>query len=205
MSQSCRFYSISFWFFKSLLDIGRQYYKWCGLGLNIFYSWTYTVFGSVILTNWDISMLDHIMWVILVLIQTYSMKMHHENVWIWLKFYSPVNNVLVMFSHCLQSCRTSAKQRCMPYWFSALIYIWATARQNQQNDLCAQRRLRSACASAQSDRSLHCTLKGKLRTQFFHADLEDSDPIGLFHRELVGLSLVQRYQSNQLFHGSWWL
>ena len=28
--------------------------------------------------------------------------------------------------------------------------------QNQQNDLCTQRRLRSACASAQSDQSLHC-------------------------------------------------
>ena len=29
----------------------------------------------------------------------------------------------------------------------------AGARQNQQNDMCAQQRLRSACASAQSDQS----------------------------------------------------
>ena len=32
--------------------------------------------------------------------------------------------------------------------------IWVAARQNQHNDMCAQQRLRSACASAQSDQSL---------------------------------------------------
>ena len=36
----------------------------------------------------------------------------------------------------------------------------AAARQNQQNDLCAQRRLKSAWASAQSDQSLQCPLTG---------------------------------------------
>ena len=34
--------------------------------------------------------------------------------------------------------------------------IWAASWQNQQNGMCAQRRMRSAWASAQSDRSLHC-------------------------------------------------
>ena len=34
--------------------------------------------------------------------------------------------------------------------------IWAASWQNQQNGMCAQRRLRSAWASAQSDQSLHC-------------------------------------------------
>ena len=33
--------------------------------------------------------------------------------------------------------------------------IWAASWQNQQNGMCAQRRLRSAWASAQSDQSLH--------------------------------------------------
>ena len=37
--------------------------------------------------------------------------------------------------------------------------IWAAAWQIQQNDICAQRRLRSACASTQSDQSLHYVLK----------------------------------------------
>ena len=39
------------------------------------------------------------------------------------------------------------------------IYIfhkWAASWQNQQNGMCAQRRLRSAWASAQSDQSLCC-------------------------------------------------
>ena len=40
-------------------------------------------------------------------------------------------------------------------WHS-LDIIWAASRQNQQNGMCTQRRLRSAWASAQSDQSLHC-------------------------------------------------
>ena len=39
----------------------------------------------------------------------------------------------------------------------------ATSWQNQQNDLCAQQRLRSAWASAQSDQSLHCLHEETLR------------------------------------------
>ena len=46
---------------------------------------------------------------------------------------------------------------------------WAATWQNQQNDLCTQRRLRSAWASTQSDQSLHCpheeTLGPKLTTE----------------------------------------
>ena len=38
--------------------------------------------------------------------------------------------------------------------------IWAASLQNQQNGMCAQRRLRSAWASAQSDESLRCALSG---------------------------------------------
>ena len=37
-----------------------------------------------------------------------------------------------------------------------LFFIWAAARQNQQNDMCAQRLLRSAWASAQPDQSSLC-------------------------------------------------
>ena len=39
---------------------------------------------------------------------------------------------------------------------------WAMAWQNQQNDLCAQRRLRSAWASAQSDQGQRCLPETKL-------------------------------------------
>ena len=37
---------------------------------------------------------------------------------------------------------------------------WACALQNQQKDLCTQRRLRSVWASAQSDQGLRCVLNG---------------------------------------------
>ena len=53
---------------------------------------------------------------------------------------------------------------------------WAAAQQNQQNYLCAQRRLRSAWASAQTDQSLccpHVKSIGSLATQNVHR--EDSD------------------------------
>ena len=43
--------------------------------------------------------------------------------------------------------------------FSVLVsrkVIWATSWQNQQNDMCAQRRLRSAWPSAESDQSFRC-------------------------------------------------
>ena len=39
-------------------------------------------------------------------------------------------------------------------------FKWATERQNQQNGMFTQGRLRSAWASAQSDQSLHCPLNG---------------------------------------------
>ena len=42
------------------------------------------------------------------------------------------------------------------FWIFSIVYIWAAAWQNQQNDLCAQWRLRSAWATAQSDQSLRC-------------------------------------------------
>ena len=38
--------------------------------------------------------------------------------------------------------------------------IWAATRQNLQNGMFAQRRLRSAFSPAQSDRSLRCALNG---------------------------------------------
>ena len=40
--------------------------------------------------------------------------------------------------------------------YLALLNSWACARQNQQNDMCAQRRLRSVWASVQSDQSSLC-------------------------------------------------
>ena len=54
-------------------------------------------------------------------------------------------------------------------------FIWSTSWQNQQNDLCAQRRLRSALASAQSDQSSLSVWRNlaSLATHWAHS--EDSD------------------------------
>ena len=54
---------------------------------------------------------------------------------------------------------------CLIFWsllnsFKFATYKWAGALQNQQNDMCAQRRLGSVWASAQSDQSLPCALYG---------------------------------------------
>ena len=56
--------------------------------------------------------------------------------------------------------------------------IWAASQPNQQNDLCAQQRLRWAWASAQSDQSSQCTKWVATDPSFLHADSEDSDQTG---------------------------
>ena len=62
------------------------------------------------------------------------------------------------FNVSLVLSETSRKEadRCA----SPVVVIWAAAWQNQQNDMCAQRRLRSVWASAQPDQSLRCALNG---------------------------------------------
>ena len=54
--------------------------------------------------------------------------------------------------------------QCHTQWFMEWFQYenWSTAWQNQQNDLCAQRRLRSAWAFAQSDQSQRCPPEAKL-------------------------------------------
>ena len=58
------------------------------------------------------------------------------------------------------------KVQCLASTFGRFVFKWATARLTQQNDMCTQRRLRSAWASTQSAQSLRCphedTLSPKL-------------------------------------------
>ena len=57
----------------------------------------------------------------------------------------------------------------LPLYFDVILLIWVATRQNQQSGMCAQRRLRSALASAQSDQNIRCphkeTLGPKLPTE----------------------------------------
>ena len=60
---------------------------------------------------------------------------------------------------------------------------WTAARQNQKHDLCAQRPLKSALASIQSDRSLHCPLWRNLGSLAIpKAQSEGSDQTGWMPR-----------------------
>ena len=61
-------------------------------------------------------------------------------------------------------------------------YIWATSWQNQQNDPCTQRRLRSARASAQSEQFSLCVQWVAQDPSFLQADSEDSDETGWMPR-----------------------
>ena len=65
--------------------------------------------------------------------------------------------------------------------------IWATLWENVPSDMCAQRRLKSACASAQSDQSLHCP-----HEDTFHPWLPEMRPekILIWLRECEGWSEI---------------
>ena len=65
------------------------------------------------------------------------------------------------------------------HWFST---IWATSQQNQQSGMCAQRRLRSAWASALSDQSSLCAQWVAKDPSFLHADSKDPDQTGRMPR-----------------------
>ena len=60
--------------------------------------------------------------------------------------------------------------------------IWVACWQNQQNDMSAQRRHRSAWASAQSDQSSLCTQWVTEDPMILYADSEDSDQTGRMSR-----------------------
>ena len=66
-------------------------------------------------------------------------------------------------------------------WDWYLMIIWAAA-QNQQNVMWAQRRFRSAWASAQYDQSLHCALNRWLRVQCFFIRTAKTDQTGQMPR-----------------------
>ena len=60
----------------------------------------------------------------------------------------------------------------------------AAARQNQPNDLCAQRRLRTAWAPIQSNQRLRCALYGFAKTQSFFMRTAKTDQTGWIRRLL---------------------
>ena len=84
--------------------------------------------------------------------------------------------------HLRQSPSQSKSEKQFCWSTSLCVIIWATSWQNHQTYMCAQRRLRSAWASAQSDRSSLCALGVAKDPSFLHADSEDSDQSGRIPR-----------------------
>ena len=67
------------------------------------------------------------------------------------------------------------KNRCLTFWSQSFYYIWAASRPNQQNGMCAQRRLRSTWESAQSDQSLRCPHEESLTIIRMHSEVSDQN------------------------------
>ena len=68
-------------------------------------------------------------------------------------------DVSIEWPSFLRPCCKNIKKISWHKWFSVWNthkIMWAASRQNQQNGLCARRRLRSAWESTQSDQSLRC-------------------------------------------------
>ena len=74
---------------------------------------------------------------------------------------------------CIMNCHWSASWTAIYTLLLSGFFIWAASWQNQQNDVCAQWRLRSAWASIQSDQRLCCALWVAKDPSFLHADSED--------------------------------
>ena len=80
-------------------------------------------------------------------------------IWRNCPFWKEINDSLIIqwLEYILIKFTITLKATWSPYrTYSLNISIWAASCQNQQNGMCAQRRLRSAWASAQSDQSLRC-------------------------------------------------
>ena len=80
---------------------------------------------------------------------------------------------------CYDAAHFAYKPVSLPNW---LHMIWATAWQNQQNDLCTQQRPRSAWASTQSDKNSLCAQWVAKDPRFRQVDSKDSDQSGWMPR-----------------------
>ena len=74
------------------------------------------------------------------------------------------------------------KNWCLTYWSLSFYYIWAVLWPNQQNGMCAKRRLRSTWASAQSVQSLLCPHVKLKSLAIIRAHSEAADQTGWMPR-----------------------
>ena len=113
------------------------------------------------------------------LIWAFVVRIWHNTIFLvmWLNYY---NCKIYNFSNCFNkwcSFIVNYGNTSLLIWNKFRVK-WATSWQNQQNGMCAQQRLRSAWASAQSDQSLHCPHEE--RSHWAHS--KDSDQTGQMPR-----------------------
>ena len=69
---------------------------------------------------------------------------------------APMSNQNQWWTRILATIKKNKESVPLLIAIAAPFLLWAASWRNQQNDMCAQRRLRSAWACAQSDQSLRC-------------------------------------------------
>ena len=111
---------------------------------------------------------------------------HFLTLW---EFYSRRCRTLKRYCHTMFHCSSYMTKTAMK---GSENHIWAATWQNQQNDMCAQRRLRSAWASAQSDQSSLIAWRkpGLLATHWAHS--EASDQTGRFCRAVAHFIITHK-------------
>ena len=85
--------------------------------------------------------------------------------WLWLSIDYSINFLYTCFYTYTYVKPKTNKISELLVFSCYLIIKWVASWQNQQNGMCAKRRLRSAWASAQSDQSLHCPHEKSLSPQ----------------------------------------
>ena len=100
----------------------------------------------------------------------------------FLRRLSTVDSLLKHNTECLQSKLQRNSFIYGQFFLVLLRNIWAASWQNQQIDMCIQRRLRSAWASAQSNQSSLCAQWVAKDPSFLHTDSKYSDQTGRMSR-----------------------
>ena len=106
---------------------------------------------------------------------------------------------MLLLWFCHKRCSRNDK-RCRSWLgcFFSQHYIWACARQNQKNDMCTKRRLRSAWASAQSDQSSLSAWRKVGSIAIFWVHSEDSDQTGRMPRLIIRLGRCPGWSESSL-------
>ena len=168
----------NFMYLLYLIVLVRKKKTWSQMSLPLFYSWktNYQFDSDVLFRDTILSKFHSVYW------HGYSLFS------LYASLCARVGTKTRLFAYCLESSTSHRNKYFRPaiLWHNMHMlvrnHIWAAPWQNQQNGLCAERRLRSAWASGQSDQSSLCAFWIAEDPGFLHADSKDSDQTVRMHR-----------------------